>query len=76
MGHMDENGNWVEMFESRPYSTEEAAKEKIEAVIKFHVYEEGWILNGEPRIERDMSGNYIALIPLMKPAEKESERVL
>ena len=74
MGHMDENGNWIEIFRSQPYPTEEMAKQKIDAVVKFHVYESGWVLNGEPHVEKDSTGKYIAVIPLMKPAEQKNNR--
>ena len=74
MGYTDENGNWVEIFRSPPYSTEEMAKQKIDAVVKFHVYESGWVLNGEPYVEKDLTGNYVAIIPLMKPAEQKSNK--
>ena len=66
----DENGNWIETFRSQPYSTEEMAKAKIKAVVKFHVDESGWVLNGQPHTEKDFAGNYVAVIPLMKPAEQ------
>ena len=53
----DKNGNWIETFRSQPYSTEE-------------MDESGWVLNGQPHTEKDFAGNYVAVIPLMKPAEQ------
>lgn len=68
MDHYDENGNWIETFRSTSYPTEQDARNKIKAVIDFHVNENGWILNGQPKIEKE-AGGYVAIIPLMKPAE-------
>jgi len=65
----DKDGNWVEDFRSIPYPTEQDAKNKIRAVVDFHVNESGWVLRGEPRIEKTGQG-YVAIIPLMKPAEQ------
>ena len=73
MGYRDDQGNWIEEFRSREYSNEEDAIKKIQAVIDFHVSEGGWQLNGTPHVEKNENG-YVAVIPLMKPAELEQSR--
>ena len=73
MGYRDDQGNWIEEFRTEAYPTEMDALQKINAVISFHVHECGWILNGTPRVENTEKG-YVAVIPLMKPAELESSR--
>ncbi len=73
MGYKDQDGNWIEEFRSTLYDTEEEAKKKIEAVYQFHVIENGWLLNGKPRVEK--SGNkFVAVIPLKKPNEFDKPR--
>lgn len=73
MGYNDVNGNLIEEFRSRAYKTEQEARDKIVAVYNFYVVEGGWELKGEPRVE-NIGNEFVAVIPLLKPAELKNGR--
>ena len=70
-GYRDINGDWVEEFRSQPYETKDMAERKIEEVLRFHVLEHGWEQCGTPSIETNANGEYVAVIPLKKPASEK-----